>query len=74
MKSLRGEIHWPENGIVKIRLDPREEVVSTLIHEFLHHIHPVWSETDILKMEVSLMNALSPRQVKTIIRKLAESI
>jgi hypothetical protein len=75
-RGYRGMI-WdsPEgdcNGVVLVTLDHRENVISTLIHEVLHHIHPDWSETDILNMESQLINALTQRQIRTIIKRFAE--
>lgn len=57
--------------ITKIELDPRDTVISTLIHEFIHYVHPDWTEEKVLLMEKTLMNKLTDRQIKNIIKKLA---
>ena len=57
-----------------ITLDYRRDVIATLIHEFLHHIHPKWSETKVKIWESRIINSLTPRQYKNIIRVLAEHI
>lgn len=58
----------------RVELDHRDKLFSTLLHEFLHYAHPTWSETKILEMERKLVNALSPTQVKNIIKRLAEAL
>jgi hypothetical protein len=55
-----------------IIVDHRRDFLSTLIHEFLHHIHPDWSETKVLSTERRLINSLTPRQVRNILKKLGK--
>lgn len=57
-----------------ITIDHRRDFLSTLIHEYLHHVHPDWSETKVLNQERKLINALSVRQVKNILKALAKVI
>jgi beta-galactosidase GanA len=70
-----GEITYPfEDDTAHVKLDFRRDIISTLIHEFLHHIHPEWSESDILRAESRLINSLSERQVRNIIKRFAEAL
>jgi len=57
-----------------ITVDYRRELLPTLIHEFIHHIHPDWSETRVLRLESRTINSLSKRQVKNILRVLGKVI
>lgn len=56
-----------------IYLDYRRDLVSTLIHEFIHYMYPDWSETKVLREESRIVNALSVSQVKNILKKYAET-
>jgi len=62
----------PDTSIIKI--DYRRDMLSTLIHEVLHHWHPDWCETKVLQHESLIINALSQRQIKNIIRIIGENI
>jgi len=55
-----------------ITIDHRRDFLSTLIHEYLHHIHPDMCETKVLYEESRIINALSIRQIKNILKALAE--
>lgn len=72
--SYVGEITYDERDTAYVKVDHRDKMFSTLLHEFLHYAHPTWSETKILEMERKLVNALSPTQVKNIIKRLAEAL
>lgn len=69
-RGYRGMIHFEESERL-ITLDPRDKVISTLVHEILHDMHPNWSETDILEMERKLINSMSNTQIKNILKKLS---
>jgi hypothetical protein len=66
-----GLLGYYDYGTAEITLDYRGDIISTLIHEFLHHLHPHWSETKILQKERETMTILSARQCRNIIRNLA---
>lgn len=73
LKKLSSNIH----GLCdfeNIYLDYRKDLVSTLIHEFLHYMYPNWSETKVLKEESKIVNALSVAQVKNILKKYANTL
>ncbi len=74
-KKLGGGIlGYYDYGTAEITIDHRREVIPTLIHEFIHHIHPKWSETKVVNYERRIMNSLTSRQFKNIIRILSENI
>ena len=58
----------------KITIDFRRDILSTLIHEALHHWHPDWSETKVARHESLIINSLSITQIKNIIKVLGENI
>lgn len=57
-----------------IQLDPSDKIIPTLIHETLHYFYPKASESWVLRMEVKILNKLSERQIRNIIRRLAKNI
>jgi hypothetical protein len=61
-------------GTEEITVDYRREMVPTLIHEAIHHWHPDWPERAVLKEERDIVNSLTPRQYKNILRVLVENI
>lgn len=72
-RGYRGMCYTQENeSLSHVTLDHRDKLLSTLIHEFLHHQHWDWSETEVLNMERKLINALSDRQIRNIIKAFAE--
>lgn len=66
LKSARGYCH---TTIERIELDYRDEIISTLLHEAIHFLYPDMSEEQVLKNEHELINTLSPRQVRNIIKR-----
>ena len=46
-------------------------IISSIIHESCHHWYPNWCETDIEEAEKNIVNQLSVRQIKNIIKKFA---
>lgn len=66
LKAARGYCH---TEIERIELDYRDEIISTLLHEALHFIYPQMSEENVLKNEHELINTLSSRQVRNIIKR-----
>lgn len=77
-KKLRGASGLYEAGgggeDVSITLDHRKEIIPTLIHEALHHWYPDWSESTVERHETQIANALSTRQIKNILKVLAETV
>ena len=70
-KKLYGEYGNYNLETTDITIDHRRDFLSTLIHEFLHHLHRDWSETRVLKNEKKIINALTIRQIKNILKALA---
>jgi len=72
LKKLWGNccgLYHPDTDTIDI--DFRRGIIPTLVHEALHKFHPNWSETKVWEHESKIMNSLTPRQVKNIIRMLA---
>lgn len=70
MKETAGEIEgWDREGKVIITLNPKCDVVSTMMHEYLHWRHPTFCESHIRRLEKKLMNSLSDRQIKNILKR-----
>ena len=57
-----------------VYIDHRDELIPTLIHEFLHYIHPQWSETRILQAEAQFVRQLTDRQIRNILKKFASRL
>lgn len=78
LKKLRGFYGYilqsDSSSSAHIVLDPRDKLISTLIHEVLHYLYPDASETKVLEMERALINQLSERQIKNIIKRFAEAL
>lgn len=77
MRVYRGKIEYDDEcrgAPSVVMLDPRDKIASTLIHEYLHYRHPDWSETDVLRMESSLVNSLTERQVRNLIKRFADAL
>jgi hypothetical protein len=58
--------------IDKISIDYRKQLIPTLVHEVLHYLHFDWCETRVIKEERKIMNALSPYQIRTILKKFGQ--
>ena len=69
LRNCQGECDWTEDTI---KVDYRQEMLSTIVHEMLHYFHPNWSETHVLREEIKIMNALSLCQVKNILRRFVQ--
>jgi hypothetical protein len=70
MRVYRGYIHTHDFPTV-VTLDYTDRIIPTLIHEFLHYLHPTWSETKILKAESAIICQLTERQIRNILKRLA---
>jgi len=77
-KKLRGMCALYEkegaHGPVRITIDHRKDLISSLIHEALHHWHPNWSESKVIKHENMIMNAMTPFQAKNIMKVWGQNI
>ena len=67
IRKYTGTYDLDKDGEITIVLDPRWDIIATLIHEVLHYIYPDLCETEILKMESKLVRNLSDRQLKSIL-------
>ena len=75
------KIQGPQTGFYdragdefSIEIDYRKEIIPTLIHELLHRWYPEWCETKVRKVETQIVNQLSERQCKNILKKLANAL
>ena len=57
-----------------ILLDPRDDLLSTFVHEAIHHMHPDWEEEEVLGAESTIMKKLTCRQMKNITKRLANAL
>ena len=62
-----------EDGRI-IRLDPRVDCLSTLIHEALHGLEPDWTEDQVLKREKWLANRLTLNDWKKLLEILNRKV
>jgi hypothetical protein len=74
LKKLRGLCGLYEVETEEIVLDYRKEIIATCLHEYLHKFNPDKCETWILSEESKIMNSLSVRQIKNIIKAFAKSL
>lgn len=57
-----------------MEIDYRRDIVATLIHESLHKWHPKWCETKVIRHERKIVNQLTCRQFKTLMKLIASNI
>lgn len=57
-----------------IELDYRQHLLTVLWHEVLHRWYPDWNHTEIYKMTSAIINGLSIKQVKNILKKIGQVI
>lgn len=69
MRLYEGEYN-PEDD--KINIDYRKEFISTLVHEVLHFLNPNWPEQKVRLEEQKIMNSLSVRQVRNILKRFSQ--
>lgn len=69
IKNCQGLCDYAEDTIF---IDYRREFISTLIHECIHYIYPEYSETRVITEEKMVMNTITPRQVRNILKRFAQ--
>lgn len=69
LRGYQGICDYEEDSI---RLDYRKEFISTLVHECVHYIYPDYSETKVIREEKIIMNTITDRQVRNIIKRFAQ--
>lgn len=75
MKKIRGFVTFTnETDPAHVQLDHTDKVLSTLIHEMIHYEHQDWSEEQVLDLESKIINKLSDRQIKNLIKRFAEAL
>jgi len=71
MRATCGEAYF---GIDIIKLDPRRDVLNTLVHELLHLSYPDMQEPKIAKLEHQVCSTLTMRQYKYLVDMLCKNI
>lgn len=74
LKKLRTKRGWYTEDKHLVELDHRLDFISTAIHEMLHAIHPKAPEMWVRKNEVHLINQLSHRQIKNILKTIIDHL
>ena len=74
LANLRGVHGLCDIGDKRIRLNPKGELLSTLVHEILHDVNPSWNETKVLREESRIMARLSHRQMINLLSALCEAL
>ena len=73
-KLYGGYLGYYESDADRITIDYRRDIISILVHEALHKWYPEWSETKVRQKEKWIMNRLTPRQIKTIIKIMGNNL
>jgi hypothetical protein len=69
------QISYPEDdALAHVTLDYRKDILSCLVHEVLHFYYPQWTEKKVLREEKRLINAITERQARNILKALAKVI
>ena len=71
LKGCQGEYNYCND---EVSIDYRKEIIPTLIHEYLHKWHPEKCETWVLQQEHLIINGLTTRQIKNILRAFALAV
>lgn len=58
----------------EIRIHFKHDVISTLVHEVIHYLHPDWSERAVLSAEKYIMNNISPKRATNILKKFTKTL
>lgn len=67
LRAMHGDCDYE-----KIRIDYRKDLYATLIHEYLHYIYPDFSETKVLLEERRIINKMSLKQIKNLIKAFSD--
>jgi hypothetical protein len=63
---------WP--GADVIQMNPQGQILSTLVHEMIHDIHPSWEEEKVLAHERVIMTQLSHRQMANLMVAMGKAL
>jgi len=73
MRLTRGWINMHDDkDDAHIALDHRDALVPTLIHEFIHYLNPDMCESKVLEMEKAIIQRLTDRQIRNILKRFAD--
>jgi len=65
--------HCMDDGS-EIAVHYKHDIVSTLIHEVIHYLHPDWSEKAVLGAEKYLINNISPKRATNILKRFTKTL
>ena len=75
LRKLPQNIHGMAMGCADVMVvDPRRDVLSTIVHECFHIMFPAWSETKVLKHESGVVNKMTKRQWRNLIERVARKV
>jgi len=57
-----------------ITIDPKVAIVSTLLHELIHRLHPAWSERRVRLAEKYALKQLSQHDIQTWYRRYKRAV
>lgn len=57
-----------------ITIDPKVAIVSTLLHELIHRLHPAWSEARVRREEINALKQLSQHDISTWYRRYRRAV
>lgn len=72
IKRLRGMRGYCNDDGTEIVVDHRDEILSTLIHEVIHYLHPDWSEKTVQAAERYIINKTSARRATNILKQFSQ--
>jgi hypothetical protein len=62
------------SGEYEIELNPREELLPTVLHEMLHHIFSEVRHRKIEQMEAQMVKLLSDQQMRNLLKRVGEVV
>jgi hypothetical protein len=71
LKNCEGLCDYVEETLF---IDYRKELLPIIIHETLHYFHPDWCESQILKNERLIINKVTTRQFKKILKMVVDYV
>jgi hypothetical protein len=75
LKKIKGScVGYYDDDDETITIDYRCDFIPTLIHEFIHHMHPKWKENIVIREEKRVMKHLTGIQCRNILRVMVGSL
>lgn len=70
----QGRLYPKENGEEDIQVNPRGDLLSTVIHEYIHHLMPKLNEDEVLAAEATMCENLTNKQWANLLYRVADII